>query len=520
MMVKKYTSIVDIDSDCVFIDQLSTQQSCHSDQDCSQQRYRQSPGKNCTGVVKAQQPIQRGQREHDHRDDGVAPAGNQTANTGHGYQIYNACRTSNPSTKSAYTGQPQTGAHPKRVAAQQETDIACDQRHQRGDREVDHHGMQRMAGYSRAANNRSLSSFFHGHFLWAEKVVQEMRLCIQRLTPQWVKSLSTPLALLASLLLAGCAGDKSILDPAGQAARDVVMIWWVMLGFGTVVLVLVTAFWLYTFKHKEVARTPAEERKIARRWIIGGGIVLPVASITALLAFGVPTGQRLLALPLGEPPEVIEVIGHQWWWEVRYPGAEGGEVVTSNQLIMPAGEPVDFHVSGADVIHAFWVPRLGGKIDMIPGRVNKIRLEADEPAVFGAQCAEFCGAQHAQMQLYVEAVARDEYEAWLADRQTNELSALAENDQQHEPAREAFMTHCASCHRVAGLSSGGEGPDLSDLGSRTSLGAGIMAMEEGAVTRWLQHHQDLKPGNKMPPHDDIETATLESLGAWLETLTP
>jgi cytochrome c oxidase subunit 2 len=202
------------------------------------------------------------------------------------------------------------------------------------------------------------------------------------------------------------------------------MIWWVMLGFGTVVLVVVTTCWLYAFKRNEVVRTPTEERRVARRWIIGGGIVLPVASITALLAFGVPTGQRLLPLPLSEPPEVIEVIGHQWWWEVRYPGAEGGEVVTSNQLIMPAGEPVDFHVTGADVIHAFWVPRLGGKIDMIPGRVNKIRLEADEPAVFGAQCAEFCGAQHAQMQLYVETVERDEYDAWLAARQMDELSSL------------------------------------------------------------------------------------------------
>lgn len=343
---------------------------------------------------------------------------------------------------------------------------------------------------------------------------------IQRLTQPWVNRLGILLALLTALLLNGCAGDKSILDPAGQAARDVVMIWWVMLGFGSVVLVMVTVLWLFTFKRKEVTRTPAEERRVARRWIIGGGILLPVASITALLAFGVPTGQRMLTLPLDEPPEVIEVIGHQWWWEVRYPGAEGGEVVTSNQLIMPAGEPIDFHVTGADVIHAFWVPRLGGKIDMVPGRVNKIRLEADEPAVFGAQCAEFCGAQHAQMQLYVEAVERDEYDAWLAARQDDQLALLATNDQQHEPAREAFMNHCASCHRVAGLSNGDEGPDLSDLGSRTSLGAGIMAMGEGAVTHWLQHHQQLKPGNKMPPHDDIDTATLASLGAWLETLIP
>lgn len=343
---------------------------------------------------------------------------------------------------------------------------------------------------------------------------------IQRLTKQWVNRLRVAFALLVGLLLTGCAGDKSILDPAGQAARDIAMVWWVMLGFSTVVLGMVTLFWLYTFKRKEVTRTPVEERRIARRWIVGGGIILPVASIIALLTFGVPTGQRMLTLPLGEPPEVIEVIGHQWWWEVRYPGAEGGEVVTANQLIMPAGEPVDFHVTGADVIHSFWVPRLGGKIDMVPGHVNKIRLEADVPAIFGAQCAEFCGTQHAQMHLYVEAVERDEYEAWLAARQTDELSSLAVNDQQHEFAREAFMSHCASCHRVAGLSTGGEGPVLSDLGSRASLGAGVIAMEEGAVSTWLKQHQALKPGNKMPPHYDIDPATLESLGAWLETLTP
>ena len=515
------TLILDLDPHRMLIDQLAAQPSCQGDQRCGEQRDGQPPGQNRAGVVEAQQPVQRRQREHDHCDNGVAPTGNQTANARHSNQIDNPRRAGNPAPKRAHASQPKASAQPEGVAAQQEAYIASYQRHQGRNGKVDHHGVKWMTGDRGAAFNRALTRFCHGHFLWAEKVIQGMRLCIQPLTLQCVKSVGTPLALLASLLvLAGCAGDKSILDPAGQAARDVVMIWWVMLGFGTAVLVLVTACWLYTFRRKEVPRSPAEERKIARRWIIGGGIVLPVASITALLAFGVPAGQRLLALPLGEPPEVIEVIGHQWWWEVRYPGAEGGEVVTSNQLIMPAGEPVDFHVTGADVIHAFWVPRLGGKIDMIPGRVNKIRLEADEPAIFGAQCAEFCGAQHAQMQLYVEAVERDEYEAWLAERQTDKLSALAENDPQHESAREAFMTHCASCHRVAGLSSGNEGPDLSDLGSRTSLGAGVMPMEEGAVTRWLEHHQRLKPGNKMPSHNDLEMATLESLGAWLEALTP
>lgn len=512
--------ILNVDTYRVFIHQFPTQQARHRDQTSGDQRYGQPPRINGAHVVNAQQPVQRRQREHYDRYYGMAPTSNQAANTRYRDQINDPCRTGNPTTKRAHPSQPQTGPQPKWITAQQKADITGDQPQQCGDREMDHDGMQWMAGNSRTANDRDLANFCHGYFLYAKKGIQGIRPAIQRFTLQRVNRFAAPLAVLVGTLLAGCAGDKSILDPAGQVARDIALVWWVMLGFATAVLITVTGFWLYAFKQQEKIRTPAQERRIARRWIIGGGIILPVASITALLAFGVPTGQRMLTLPLSEPPEVIEVIGHQWWWEVRYPGAEGGEVVTSNQLIMPAGEPVDFHVTSDDVIHAFWVPRLGGKIDMVPGRVNKIRLEADEPAVFGAQCAEFCGAQHAQMHLYVEAVEREEYEAWLAERQTSELSSLAERGQQHEPARQAFTTHCASCHRVAGLSNAGTGPDLSDLGSRTSLGAGVMPMEEGAVTQWLQHHQRLKPSNKMPPQNDIDTATLESLGAWLETLTP
>ncbi|WP_434985153.1 cytochrome c oxidase subunit II [Vreelandella zhaodongensis] len=351
-------------------------------------------------------------------------------------------------------------------------------------------------------------------------------LAIQRPSRRWVNRALFAIWLAMLVTLAGCAGDKSILDPAGQAARDVRFIWWVMLGFGTLVLIGVTACWLYAFKPRDVVRTPAQERRIARRWIVGGGIILPVASITALLAFGVPAGQRMLPLPISDPPDVIEVIGHQWWFEVRYPQAQGSDqegnnvVVTANHLVMPVGEPVDFHVSGADVIHGFWIPRLGGKIDMIPGRVNKIRLEADIPAVFGAQCAELCGVGHANMHLYVEAMPREEFDTWLASRQDEQLSEAATADTAHDGAREAFLNHCASCHRVAGVSSGTIGPDLSDIGSRATLGAGVIAMEEGAVSRWLKHHQSLKPGNKMPAHDDLEMDTLDALGAWLETLTP
>lgn len=292
-----------------------------------------------------------------------------------------------------------------------------------------------------------------------------------------------------------------------------------MSSFALVVLVVVVALWVYTFRRGEHPRRDArDERRIGLRWIVGGGILLPVASIVLLLAFGVPVGRQMLPLPLpgGEQPEVIEVTGHQWWWEVRYPNAEGGEVVTANQLILPADEPIDFHVSSEDVIHSFWVPRLGGKVDMIPGRTNRIRLEADRVGIFEAQCAEFCGAQHAHMRMHVEAMERDDFDAWLAARQ----ATPSDREEQHEPAREAFSDACGSCHRVTGLTNGTVGPDLSDLGSRPSLGAGTLPMREGAIAHWLKHHKEIKPVNRMPRHDHLDAETLETIGAWLETLAP
>lgn len=317
-------------------------------------------------------------------------------------------------------------------------------------------------------------------------------------------------------MLSGCAGDMSILDPAGPVARQLAWVWWAMLSFSTVVFVGVVALWLYTFRRgPRPERPPHDERRIARRWIIGGGVLLPGVSVVLLMAFGTPIGQRMLPLPGSEQPLVVEVTGHQWWWEVRYPKAEGGEVVTANQLMLPVNEPVDFHVTSEDVIHSFWIPRLGGKIDMLPGRTNRIRLEAEQTGKFGAQCAEFCGAQHAHMRLHVEALEREAFDAWIAARQ-----APPPQHEAHEQAREAFSEHCADCHRVAGLSSGRLGPDLSDLGTRSFLGAGTLPMQEGAVAYWLKNHQQIKSGNLMPSHDHIDADTLEKIAAWLETLTP
>lgn len=169
-------------------------------------------------------------------------------------------------------------------------------------------------------------------------------------------------------------------------------------------------------------RQPAEAgsphaRRLAWKWLVFGGVLWPLISVVVLLAVGVPIGHRVQPLPLAEAPRRIEVIARQWSWEVRYPGSPQ---VLHNALRLPAGEPVDIQVRSDDVIHSFWVPRLHGKIDAVPGRVNVIRLHADAPGRHRGQCAEFCGLQHARMVMQVEVMPAPEFTRWLQQKAAND----------------------------------------------------------------------------------------------------
>ena len=294
-------------------------------------------------------------------------------------------------------------------------------------------------------------------------------------------------------------------------ASRVANVWWAMFGFSALVLVVVSALWIYAMRRKPRHTTDKEARRIHLRWLIGGGLVLPTVSIILLLAFGLPAGRSMLPLPNDEALR-IEVTGHQWWWEVRYP--ESG-VVTANQLILPTGRPVDIAVTSADVIHSFWVPRLGGKMDMVPGRTNVIRLEASHAGVFRGQCSEFCGTQHAHMILHVEAMEDADFAAWTDARQNRTASPPPDGD-----ATSIFSDRCGQCHRVAGITDGNRAPDLTDLATRPTLGAGVIDNDSEGLRRWLHEHQSLKHGNAMPRHDDVPEETLEQIAQWLETLEP
>lgn len=160
-------------------------------------------------------------------------------------------------------------------------------------------------------------------------------------------------------------------------------------------------------------------------------MILPSVSITLLLFFGIPMGHRMLPLPPAEGQALrIDVIGHQWWWEVRYPDTK---ISLSNELHIPAGKPIDIHLSTADVIHGFWVPRLGGKLDAIPGHINVLRLQADEPGTYLGQCVEFCGLHHARMKFTVTAHSPEDFNRWFEDAKNavdrNAVDRIGEKNQ-------------------------------------------------------------------------------------------
>lgn len=211
------------------------------------------------------------------------------------------------------------------------------------------------------------------------------------------------------LWLAGCSGPFSTLDPAGPHAAEVAWLWWGMLTVSVLVMILVYVLW-WVAMHRDGSKDSDEKAQhLQNRWVWLGGIGLPTVAITVLLAFGIPVGHRML--PIDDNALHIEVEARQWFWEVTYPDTG---VTLIDEIHIPVNQPVHFHVSSADVIHSFWVPRLGGKIDAIPGRTNVLRLVASQVGEFSGQCAEYCGTGHVFMDFTVTAHEPADFEAWQA----------------------------------------------------------------------------------------------------------
>jgi cytochrome c oxidase subunit II len=208
--------------------------------------------------------------------------------------------------------------------------------------------------------------------------------------------------------LGGCAGPLSTLDPAGPSASAIATLWWLILALTTIVFLLMSAVLVAAAIYPERVRRFASSRQL----IVWGGIAMPTIGLTAMVGYAVYLGEQLI--PRAGAGEVtrIEVTARQFYWEFAYPDAPGeGDVRSEHVVHIPAGEEVHFHISSEDVIHSFWVPRLAGKVDAVPGHVNVLRLQADVPGVYGGVCAEYCGVGHAPMIFTLEAHPPEEYAA-------------------------------------------------------------------------------------------------------------
>jgi cytochrome c oxidase subunit 2 len=301
---------------------------------------------------------------------------------------------------------------------------------------------------------------------------------------------------------------QSVLVPHGPEAASVAQLSWIMFGGATIIFLLVAATLL-------VARWGnARWRGVVSsdRFIVWSGILLPIVVLAGLLTYGlILTGTRTAS---ASPDALhIEVTGEQWWWRVRYAPDSEEVVETANELRIPVGRDVELSLVSRDVIHSFWVPNLAGKIDMIPGKANRLRLHASQAGTYRGQCAEFCGGPHALMSFHVVAMEPDAFEAWLAKERGPAPAANATG------RAVFFKSGCQGCHAVRGTEASGTiGPDLTHVAGRTSLGAAILPNDTESFRRWVRDNQHLKPGNRMPSFAFLESADLDLLAAWLGSL--
>jgi cytochrome c oxidase subunit II len=337
-------------------------------------------------------------------------------------------------------------------------------------------------------------------------------------------SRSRSLALLALVLtLAACEGPESFLDVAGPGSRDIAGVWWLMFTLGSIIWVLVIALVGVILWRKRRGPTPQDderELRVERRFLYGGGIIMPAIILFVLFLTAAPVGVLVAPERGSEDGEgnpngdetVIEIIGHQFWWEVHYPDHD---ITTANEIRIPAGEPVRLRLASADVIHAFWIPRLGPKVDMTPGHITELVVTADEPGHYRARCTEYCGIAHAQMIFHVFALAPDEFDDWA---ETTAQPPPEPETADAQEGQELFEIHCAACHTVRGqFPVSTVGPDLSDLAARETIASGILPNTREDLSEWILDPQELKPRNAMPP-TPLDDDELEVLLDYLEGL--
>jgi cytochrome c oxidase subunit 2 len=412
--------------------------------------------------------------------------------------------------------------------------------------------------------------------------------------PFFTRCVRAVAGLTGLVLLSGCGkynwwqmdGHQSTIVVDGPVAREQLEIFYVTCWVSLVIFVLVSSVLAYaTFKFR--ARTEADEHAEPPPQGHGNPLIelgLIGASVLALVIIAIPTLSGIWStydVPEAEKANAYEInaVGYQWWFKFEYPselvpandaGAKA-PLVTGNELVIPAGRPIRIHLRTVDVIHSFWLPKLAGKVDMIPNRANLIWLKADKPGYFWGQCAEYCGDSHAVMRFRVIALEQKEFAEWLeqqsqlgrnvaaqtadATRPTAQFASLRAFRQNEAGITEKFEVNpleawrakqlpekdedaaliaqgktlftskaCSTCHTVRGHQAMGvQGPDLTHMGSRTTIAAGLLENDKDQLRRWIRNPGSVKPGNKMAKaYNDLKITLTDqeqlALVAYLESL--
>ncbi|GJG89637.1 cytochrome c oxidase polypeptide II [Gemmatimonadetes bacterium T265] len=360
-------------------------------------------------------------------------------------------------------------------------------------------------------------------------------------------------------MIAFASAAPSMFATHGPAGDPVAALGITLTTVGAVVTGVVTLLLLWAMFHPRHGQSGDVQRGNAPgaiRWIVIGGILVPSLILVASFAYSMGVQARVAAPPTA-PAVTVEVLGHRWWWEIRYRGSPPSEgFTTANELHVPVGRPVRIRLASADVIHSFWVPQLAGKTDVVPGQNNEMWLQADRPGTYLGKCAEYCGLEHAQMYFSVVAETPERYAAWVANQQRPAVSdqltsvptgyvrptppgtdpsvpaplpaATLRDVALQDPAavrmqvargQQVFLARqCAACHAVRGTNALGRvGPDLTHLASRRTIAAGVLPNTRGNLGGWVSNAQAIKPGNLMPTIP-LSGPDLQALLAYLETL--
>jgi cytochrome c oxidase subunit 2 len=317
-------------------------------------------------------------------------------------------------------------------------------------------------------------------------------------------------------------GHHHILHPGAFQGSHIEWLYWIIFWILLAVYVLTVLAFIragartYSSSDRPLPIIEDKAGDERAKWAVGSAIAITVIALFVVLVMSVVTGKRAEGLT-SKNPVTIQVVGHQWWWEVTYPNSQADQTVTTaNEIHVPVGRPVVILTNSADVIHSFWAPSITGKRDLLPGYSSAFWIQVDQPGVYRGQCAEFCGLQHAHMGFSVIAESVEDFQKW---QQQQLKPAPDPATPEASRGREVFLTHaCLMCHTIRGTDAGSRfGPDLTHIASRKMIAAETLPNTTGALAGWIVDPQRVKPGAQMSPNP-LAPDDLQAVVAYLQSL--